>query len=166
MSSDPVTTFFTAVQSRLVALQASSAPVFARVWIAPEMDITRVLSGPHARFPAAFINDEGSQRRPESRQIEEGEFSVTIAVMLPRDDMGEFAELELFRLCELALEGDSAGRPGIGYDTVNAIVSIGTGRVTSFVTEDGIMVVSKPLDFAYILERATPNATPFEEEEE
>lgn len=149
--ADPILTFLESQLTKLAAIQRLSAMAFPGQWISAGFDPERLLREPN--FPAVLVNDEGGGVHPANRNIDQRRFSVTIVVHVPQDNLGQEAEKELLRLCGLAMRGDGTHK-GLIRDTTNAVASLPEDGVRSLVTESGIMLVSKQLNFRYELARA------------
>jgi hypothetical protein len=153
----PILTFLEAQATKILALvhdnQAEDGTVkyFRRCWISPGVDYRRLLRVPN--FPTVLLNDEGGGPHSANHLIELRQFSATVFVLVPADHVGEKAEKTLLDLIDVLLWGDGAN-PGIGRDVGNAVVEYWDSGVSSVVTTEGAMIVSKQLNFPYELARA------------
>lgn len=151
-NDDAITTFLEAQVTRLEALNdASAANLFSKVWISPGVDVQRLLTD--GAFPLAMVSDRGGVQHPHNRNIEQRRFSVTVVLLNETDLVGENAEKDLLNVCGLVRRGDGTN-PGLELDTGNANVSYEEDAGSeSVVTEQGPVIYSKTILFAYELVR-------------
>lgn len=154
----PIRTFLETQLAKINALvNGSGDKHFPRQWISPGVDVRRMLRVP--RFPTVLINDEGGGPLAPNHLIEARIYSATVCLMVPADHVGDRAERELLDLIEILLWGDGT-HPGIGRDTTNAPVQYWEAGVSSVVTDEGVMIVSKTLTLPYELARAPEAEAP------
>lgn len=154
----PIRTFLESQLTKIDALvDGGAAKYFPRQWISPGVDIRRMLSVP--KFPTVLLNDEGGGPHPANHLIELRRFSATVYVLVPADHVADRAERELLDLIDILLWGDGTHQ-GIGRDTTNALIEYWDAGVSSVVTPEGALIVSKTLMLPYELARAPEAEAP------
>jgi len=136
-------TFYTAIQTRVRAIQSGGVDQFPRVFITPEVDIEPLLAVP--RFPCAIITPGSDSIDTMNGKIRTGRFTITVIVMRMRDHVNEQATLDLLDLGDLLITA-------MEWDNDNSIYNAGVGQLSSLTLDDKV-VVGLSYDFAYTIRR-------------
>lgn len=132
--------FLKDVRTRVEALAT-----FDQVWIAPFIDVERLLMIP--RFPAAIIVDSGGEYDAFNGKIMVRQFSITVLDAHPRDHIGEETSLALLDLGETLMGA-------LEYDTDIDIFNAGDSDLEALGTDTGILILAKTYKFTATYERA------------
>jgi hypothetical protein len=151
-TDDAIVTFLEAQVTRLEALNdAAGDNLLSKAWVSPGTTASKLLAD--AVFPVALVNDEGGSPLPHNNSIEQRRFSVTVICLNETDLVGENAEKDLLNICGVVRRGDGTN-PGLELDTGNANVSWGgDGPLQTVVTDQGVVLYSKTIEFSYELVR-------------
>jgi len=140
-----VSTFLSDVKTRTEAVMNGGSVAFLRVWVAPFLDVERLLSIP--RWPAAVIFDNGGSLDPHNGKIWTRQFSVAILTSHPRDHIGEETTHNILDLGELLMTA-------LEYDTTIEIFNAGDDDLEAIGVDESIMVLVKTYRFTAQFERS------------
>lgn len=138
-------TFYEAIRSAVAAIEVSAGvKAFARVWIAPYLDMDALLRIP--RWPACVISDKGFSINQSNGKVKTGSFEVAIVSCTPRDHVADMTTLDIMDLGDLLVTG-------LEYDSDNSVNNAAAGATDSIITEAGLMIVARKFTFTYELRR-------------
>lgn len=138
-------TFYEAIRSAVAAIEVSAGvKAFARVWIAPYLDMDALLRIP--RWPACVISDKGFSINQSNGKVKTGSFEVAVVNCTPRDHVADMTTLDIMDLGDLLVTG-------LEYDSDNSVNNAAAGATDSIITAAGLMIVARKFTFTYELRR-------------
>lgn len=139
-----VSDFLTDVKTRVEAALNGADPAFLRVWVAPFLDVERLLLIP--RWPAAIVFDNGGTLDVRNGKIWTRSFSVAIVTCHPRDHIGEETTHQILDLGELLMNT-------MEYDTDIEIWNAGDDDLEAVGVDESILILVKTYRFTAQFER-------------
>lgn len=140
-----LTTFLKSVKTRVESVLNGADPAFLRVWVAPFLDVERMLLIP--RWPAAVIFDNGGTLDARNGKIWTREFSIAVVTCKPLDHIGEESTFEILDLGELLVNE-------MEYDTDNSVFNAGEAELETIGVDSNLLVLVKTYRFTAQFERA------------
>lgn len=132
-------TFMESIRTRVAAVvDGSAATVFARVWIAPFLDLNAMVR--IARWPCAIIVDNGGEYDPYNGKVMTRRFSVSIMECHPRDHIGEETSLQILDKGEYLVTA-------LEYDTDIEIFNAADDDIEAISLETGLLILLKTYNF-------------------